>query len=126
MAKLFANSGDPDQTPRSVASDMRLPFYGSPDYNGLKARLFFRSNSQYYWLTFFFRTRKDTSKVISSCHGMLHSHMYEIQYDLLSLVCTYIISIYFVANPCLFCPECRLTFNSSLAEPGYTLPLQTV
>ena len=40
MVKLFANSGDPDQTPRSVASDLglhcQLPFYGSPDYNGLK------------------------------------------------------------------------------------------
>ena len=24
MAKLFANSGDPDQTPRSVASDLGL------------------------------------------------------------------------------------------------------
>ena len=41
MAKLFANSRDPDQTSRSVASDLwvctvcQLPFYGSPDYNGL-------------------------------------------------------------------------------------------
>ena len=26
MAKLFANSGDPDQTPRSAASDMGLRF----------------------------------------------------------------------------------------------------
>ena len=25
MAKLFANSGDPDQTPRSAASDLGLP-----------------------------------------------------------------------------------------------------
>ena len=38
---LFAYRGDPDQTPRSVASDQgqhtvcQLPFYGSPDYNGL-------------------------------------------------------------------------------------------
>ena len=42
MAKLFANSGDPDQTPRFAASDLvcifcQLPFYGSPDYIGLKA-----------------------------------------------------------------------------------------
>ena len=41
MAKLFANSGDPDQTPRSAASDLGLHFLpitllGSPDYNGLK------------------------------------------------------------------------------------------
>ena len=39
MAKLFANSGDHDQTPRSAASDLGLhclpiPFYASPDYNG--------------------------------------------------------------------------------------------
>ena len=42
MAKLFANSGDPDQTPYSAASDLvctvcQLPFYGSPGYNGLHA-----------------------------------------------------------------------------------------
>ena len=47
MAKLFANSGDPDQMPHSAASRMRrliwvctvchLPFYGSPDYNGLSS-----------------------------------------------------------------------------------------
>ena len=41
MAKLFANNGDPDQTPRSVAFDLGLhclpiTLYGSPDYNGLK------------------------------------------------------------------------------------------
>ena len=40
MAKLFANSGDSDQTPHSVASDLglhvcQLPFKGSPDYSGL-------------------------------------------------------------------------------------------
>ena len=40
MAKLFANSGDPDQMPHSAASDLGLhclpsTFYGSPDYNGL-------------------------------------------------------------------------------------------
>ena len=39
MAKLFANSGDPDQTPCSAASDLgllcQLPFHGFPDYNGL-------------------------------------------------------------------------------------------
>ena len=42
MTKLFANSGDPDQMLRSVASDLvtvcQLPFYGSPDYNGLMIR----------------------------------------------------------------------------------------
>ena len=40
MAKLFANSEDPDQTPHSAASDLGLhclsvTLYGSPDYNGL-------------------------------------------------------------------------------------------
>ena len=39
MAKLFANSQDPDQMPRSAASDLGLhclpiTLYGSPDYNG--------------------------------------------------------------------------------------------
>ena len=41
MAKLFANSGDPDQMPHSVAFDLglhclQITFYGSPDYKGLK------------------------------------------------------------------------------------------
>ena len=40
MAKLLADSGDPDQTLHPVASDLglhylQLPFYGSPDYNGI-------------------------------------------------------------------------------------------
>ena len=40
MAKLFANSGDPDQMPCSSAFDLGLhclplPFYASLDYNGL-------------------------------------------------------------------------------------------
>ena len=40
MAKLFANSGDPDQTRvlrrlNWVCTVCQLPFYGSPDYNGL-------------------------------------------------------------------------------------------
>ena len=41
MAKLFANSEDPDQMLRSAAYDLglqsvcQIPFYGSPDYNGL-------------------------------------------------------------------------------------------
>ena len=49
MVELFANSGDPDQTPRSAASDLgrvlrrliwvctvcQLPFYGLSDNNGL-------------------------------------------------------------------------------------------
>ena len=40
MAKLFANSGDPDQTLRTAASDLGMhclpiTFYGSPDYNEL-------------------------------------------------------------------------------------------
>ena len=41
MAKLFANSGNPDQLPHSAASDLGLhclpiTFLQSPDYNGLK------------------------------------------------------------------------------------------
>ena len=41
MVELFANSGDPDQTPHSAASDLGLhclpiTHLGSPDYNGLK------------------------------------------------------------------------------------------
>ena len=41
MAKLFANSGDPDQTPQNAVSDLGLHclpitlFTGPPDYNGL-------------------------------------------------------------------------------------------
>ena len=44
MAKLFENSGDPDQMQHSAASDRvctvcQLPFYGSPDYSGLTLRM---------------------------------------------------------------------------------------
>ena len=44
MAKLFANSGDLDQTPRSAVSDLGLhclpiALFGSPDYNGLRPHL---------------------------------------------------------------------------------------
>ena len=44
MATLFANSGDPDQTPRSAASDLGLHCFpntllGSPDYNRLILRI---------------------------------------------------------------------------------------
>ena len=40
IAKLFANSGDPDQKPHSAASDLGLhylsiTFYVSPDYKGI-------------------------------------------------------------------------------------------
>ena len=40
MVKLFANSGDPDQMPHSVAviwvcTVCQLSFLGSPDYHGL-------------------------------------------------------------------------------------------
>ena len=53
MAKLYANRGDPDQTPHSAASDLglhcyQLPFYGYPDYN----RLIYRIN--YFFSTDFF------------------------------------------------------------------------
>ena len=42
MVELFANSGDPDQTPRSAASDLGLHFLpvtrlGSPVFSGFKA-----------------------------------------------------------------------------------------
>ena len=41
---VFANSGNPDQTPRFAASDLgctvcQLPVYGSPVLNGLKPSL---------------------------------------------------------------------------------------
>ena len=41
MAKVFANSADPDQTPHSVASDLGLhslliTLLASPDLNGLR------------------------------------------------------------------------------------------
>ena len=35
MAKLYANSGDPDQTPRSANGLFANTFYGYPNYNGL-------------------------------------------------------------------------------------------
>ena len=43
MVELFANCGDPDQTPRSAASDLglhclQLPVSGSPVFNGLGIR----------------------------------------------------------------------------------------
>ena len=46
MARLFANSGDPDQMPHSaiwVCTVCQLLFYGSTDYNGLtkKVLIFF-------------------------------------------------------------------------------------
>ena len=45
MAKLFANSEDSDQMLHSAASDLgitvcQLPFYRSPDYNGLKKNFY--------------------------------------------------------------------------------------
>ena len=55
MAKLFANSGDPDQTPHSAASDLGLHclpiifFYGSPDYNGLNPLVTKVSFAEYIW-----------------------------------------------------------------------------
>ena len=44
MAKIFANSGDPDQTPRSAASDLGLhclpiTLLGAPDYNELNGKI---------------------------------------------------------------------------------------
>ena len=51
MAKRFANSGDPDQTPHNAASDLGLhclpiSFYGSPDYSGLNL-LFIENNKTF-------------------------------------------------------------------------------
>ena len=44
MVELFANTGNPDETPHSSASDLGLhclpiPFQVSPDYNGLHAQI---------------------------------------------------------------------------------------
>ena len=42
MVELFANSGDPDQTPHSAASDLYLhclPNTLSPDYNGFVSEI---------------------------------------------------------------------------------------
>ena len=41
MVNIFANSGDPDQTPRSAVSDLGLHCFpvtrlGAPVFNGLK------------------------------------------------------------------------------------------
>ena len=52
MGKLFANNGDPDQTPRSVASDQvcivgQLPIKVYPDYNGLKFQIVVFQKSNY-------------------------------------------------------------------------------
>ena len=46
MVELFANSGDPDQTPHSVASDLGLHCWpvtllGSPDYNALTLKPYY-------------------------------------------------------------------------------------
>ena len=48
MVELFSNSGGPDQTPRSAASDLGLhcwpvPVYGSPVFNGLNIHGFLLS-----------------------------------------------------------------------------------
>ena len=56
MAKLFANSGDPDQTRHSAASDLglhclQLPFYGSPNYSGLTTTT---ADNALQSITFFF------------------------------------------------------------------------
>ena len=50
MVELFANSGDPDQTPHFAASEnaasdlglhcLPITLLGSPDYNGLKKKAF--------------------------------------------------------------------------------------
>ena len=42
MVKLFANHGDPDQMPHSVASDLSvhcLPIKRSPVFNGVKKNI---------------------------------------------------------------------------------------
>ena len=58
MAKLFANSGDPDQTLRSAASDLglhRLPItlLGPPDYNGLRRHTKRRRLPRIFFILFF-------------------------------------------------------------------------
>ena len=58
MAKLFANSEDPDQMPHSPASDLGLhclpsTFYGSPDYNGLMLSLLLKKFSRWHFILFF-------------------------------------------------------------------------
>ena len=47
IPNVLKNIGDPDQTPRSAASDLglqcllcQLPFLGFPDYNGLNTACF--------------------------------------------------------------------------------------
>ena len=62
MAKLFANSGDPDPMLHFAASDLGLhcltiTFYRSPDYNGLKGLCVF------HWHKF---TLKKSTKI--KCH----------------------------------------------------------
>ena len=59
MVEVFANSGDPDQTPRSVASDQGLhclpiTLLESPDYNVLTAgkRKGSRRHSEIFFLVF--------------------------------------------------------------------------
>ena len=59
MAKLFANSGDPDQTPRSAASDQGLhclsvTISGSPDHSGLTMSQFIVS-FDFYFIKYLFQ-----------------------------------------------------------------------
>ena len=62
MAKLFANSRDPDQMLHSAASDLGLhclpfPFYGSPDYNDL--RWFGKYGLEKMFFVFFYFSKGD-------------------------------------------------------------------
>ena len=57
MAKLLANSGDPDQTPGFVASVWvctvcQILFYRSPDHNGLMFDYTFDQYFAFYKSTF--------------------------------------------------------------------------
>ena len=77
MVKLFANSGDADQTPHSVASDLGLHclpitlFYGSPDYNGLSKLVAFTQNFSEFLLVLW---HSFTRIRISSRHKALKQH----------------------------------------------------
>ena len=69
MAKLFANSGDPDQMPRSVASDLGLhclpiTFYGYPDYNGLRTICFEITVEMTLTLFFFYVVNESNHELV--------------------------------------------------------------
>ena len=65
MAKLFANSGDPDQAPHSVASDqglhcLQITLLGFPDYDGLKLTNIFVEYQMIKLILLFFSLKTKT------------------------------------------------------------------